>query len=458
MKISIFLFPVLFILPAIFGYYEQWFSLNKVQSVNLSIALLATYLWLTELIPLYVTGFIILFLELSWLLPVWTEPRPKPIVFLSCYFSDTILLFLGGFVISQAISRYRLDERLAKIVLSQSRGSSFRFLLGIGLVTGFLSFWMNNTATAAMMLGLVMPMMARFPESSSFRKGILLLVPFSANLGGIATPVGTLPNVIGIGYLKERGLDFGFLTWMGFAVPVALTSILILILLIYYFYAKPEKDETFKHFTIATESRIFSNAEWFSISIIVITIFAWMTSDFHGIANGTIALFPVIVFFGTKLLSLEEFRSLSWDVLVLMGGGIALGKAMEETGLAKHFITSFSLNEHSLMFLFLFFSFMSLILSCFLSNTSVANLMLPITLGLPQELILPAALGATIGASLAMPFPISTPPNALAFGYGGIKSWDMAKIGGLISIVAWMIFVCLGGGILHISSIVDFSF
>lgn len=449
---------ILLILPACFNLYAKWFNLTHIQEINLAIALLAAYLWISELIPLYVTGLLILFLELLWLLPSWGLGAPKPTIFLSCYFSETILLFLGGFVISQAISHYNLDQSLARFVIKQTRGSSILMILGLGMATGFLSCWMNNTATAAMMLGLVAPMMKNLSEVSHLRKSILFVVPFSANLGGIGTPVGTLPNVIGIGYMKDRGIEIGFLPWMAFAIPVCVVSILALSFLLYFFFLRNQTEES--GLLMAPEKSALKRGDHrsrISLAIILFTVIGWMTSDLHKISNGTVALFPVIMFFGFKLLSLDEFRSLSWDVLILMGGGIALGKALEETGLAKHMIESFSLDGQSSTFLFVFFSVMSLSLSCFLSNTSVANLVLPITMGLPQSAIFPSALGATIGASLAMPFPISTPPNALAFSYGGIRSIEMAKIGSLISIVSLLFFLTLGGGILYLMGWIDFS-
>jgi sodium-dependent dicarboxylate transporter 2/3/5 len=458
MKVHSILICLILILPSFFGTYQKWFHLNPVQEINFAIALLAAYLWITELLPLYVTGFLILFLELIWLIPAWGSGAPKPIVFLSCYFSETILLFLGGFVISQGISRYSLDQALARFVIKQTKGSSMLLLIGLSFATGFLSCWMNNTATAAMMLGLVAPMMKNLTEGSHLRKSILFVVPFSANLGGIGTPVGTLPNVIGISYMKERGVDIGFLPWMTFAIPVCIVSLLLLCLILYHFFLKGNAEESHQLTApIKESSKRINQQTLVSLCIIVITVFGWMTSDIHKISVGTIALFPVIAFFGFRLLSLEEFRSLSWDVLILMGGGIALGKALEETGLAKHMIESFSLDGQSSVFLFVFFTIMSLSLSCFLSNTSVANLLLPITMGLPQNVLLPSALGATVGASLAMPFPISTPPNALAFSYGGIRSMEMAKIGGLISIFATAVFLAIGGGILYLMGWVDFS-
>jgi sodium-dependent dicarboxylate transporter 2/3/5 len=458
MKFSSLLILSILMVPSLLGYYQLWFGLSAIQEINLAIGILASVLWLSELIPMFVTGFLVLFLELIWLIPSWGIGAPKPSVFISCFFSETILLFLGGFVISQAISNYRLDHTLARIVIKETKGSSVLLLVGLAFTTGFLSCWMNNTATTAMMLGLVVPMMKSLNEFSHLRKSILFVIPFSANLGGIGTPVGTLPNVIGIGYMKQKGIDIGFLPWMGFAIPVCFLCIASLCYLLYFFFLRNKPEEALQLFAPEkSEKEPADLKKQFSLFIIIITVLGWLTSDFHGISIGTIALFPVIVFFGLRLLSLEDFRSLSWDVLILMGGGIALGKAMEETGLAKHIIESFELDGMSSLSLFIFFSLMSLLLSCFLSNTSVANLILPITMGIPEHAILPSALGATIGASLAMPFPISTPPNALAFSYGGIKSSEMAKIGGLISFISLLIFLIVGGGILYFMNWVDFS-
>ncbi|TGN06478.1 SLC13 family permease [Leptospira ilyithenensis] len=458
MPIISFLISLILVLPAGFSFYQSWFGLTPVQEINLAIALLAVYLLLSEAVPLYVTGFLILFLELIWLLPNWGASTPKPIVFLSCYFSEAILLALGGFVISEAISHYKLNETLARFVIKNAIGSSLYLLLGLGFSTSFLSCWMNNTATTAMMLGLVFPIMKNLDLNSHLRKSVLFVIPFSANLGGIGTPVGTLPNVIGIGYMKEKGIDIGFLPWMAFAIPVFLISVLLLCGLLYWVFLRNKEEESGKLF-VPHMSEVSNSKMQYNICylIIGITIIGWMTSDLHKVSNGIIALIPIIAFFGLKLLELKHFRSLPWDVLILVGGGIALVKAMEETGLASQFVSVLSLGGKSSLSLFVAFSVISLGFSCFLSNNSVANLILPITMGLPAEVIFPAALGATIGASLAMSFPVSTPPNALAFSYGGIKSIEMAKIGGIISILALIVFLVVGGGILHFAGWVDFS-
>ncbi len=450
------LFFLLLFLAAYFGAFQIWFGLTGPQEVNLVIAVAVSFLWVTELVPLFVSGFLVLFLELIWLIPVWGDGAPKPIIFLSCFFSETILLFLGGFVVSAAISKFQLDKDIANFVIKKTAGSAFLLILSLGFVTAFLSSFMNNTATAAMMLGLVSSFMKTWPEDHHLRKSILFLIPFSANLGGVGTPIGTLPNVIGIGYLKERDLDFGFLSWMGFALPIVLVSILILCFLIYIIYLRKITPTTLE-WRILEDNNFHTNKEkWISFFIIGVTIVGWITYDLHKVSNGTVAIVPILCFFGFRMLSLNDFRSLPWEVLILMGGGIALGKAFEETGLASFFVSLFKLGDFGKYGLFVFFSFLSLALSCFLSNTSTANLILPITMGLPSDLVLPAALGATIGASLAMPLPISTPPNALAFSYGGITSKEMLKIGSQISLYAWIVLITLGAGLLYLMGIVEF--
>lgn len=450
------LFFLILFLASYFGAFQFWFGLTRPQEINLVIAVTVSFLWVTEFVPLFVTGFLVLFLELFWLIPFWGEGAPKPIVFLSCFFSETILLFLGGFVISAAISKFQLDRDIANFVIKKTAGSAFLLILSLGFVTAFLSCFMNNTATAAMMLGLVSSFMKTWTEDHPLRKSLLFLIPFSANLGGIGTPIGTLPNVIGIGYLKERGLDFGFLSWMGFALPIVFVSILILCLLIYFIYLRKMSTNSLE-LKIVEDSYFHSLKEkWISISVIGVTVLGWITYDLHKIPNGTVAIIPILCFFGFRMLTLHDFRSLPWEVLILMGGGIALGKAFEETGLASYFVNLFKLGDLGNYGLFVFFSLLSLSLSCFLSNTSTANLILPITMGLPSNLVLPAALGATIGASLAMPLPVSTPPNALAFSYGGITSREMLKIGSQISFYSWIVLVTIGAGLLYILGIVEF--
>lgn len=425
-----------------------WNQFTASQEITLILAVFACILWISEFIPLYATSFLLLFLELSWLLPELktTNPKMNAEVFLSPFFSDTILLFLGGFVISASANKYGLDLRLAKYFLGTRSYSNLGLLISIVTITSFISMWMNNTATASLMIGLVLPIAKSF-SNLSHQKGILLAVPFASNIGGIGTPVGTLPNAIAMEFLRGKGIIISFLDWMIYAVPLVFLLNLILIGIIYWFFFKKEGNQTESKSFILFESDprpSFSKLDFTILSIIILTIVLWLTSDFHKLSNGTIAIIPVVVFFSSKILNSTDFRNLSWDVLILMGGGISLGKCIEISGLGVALLSSFIIQDYAIYVVILIFTFATLCLSAVMSNTSVANLMIPIALALGVYFTDSLVVMVAISASLSMPLPISTPPNAILLAYGIINSREMLKPGLWMTLTAWALLVSFG--------------
>jgi sodium-dependent dicarboxylate transporter 2/3/5 len=305
---------------------------------------------------------------------------------------------------------------------------------------------MNNTATASLMIGLIMPVMKMVPKESH-RKGLLLAVPFASNIGGIGTPVGTLPNAIAMEYLRGLGSAPSFLDWMLYAVPLVLilNLLLCMLLFLFFFTGKNSQMGEIQNFIIPDSEKPRSKKiELFIISIILITIALWLSSDLHKISIGTVALIPVIFLFSTKILDMKDFKSLSWDVLILMGGGISLGKCIEVSSLGTALLAPFHADLYSVFTVLVFFSFATIILSAIMSNTSVANLMVPIAIGLGLLYQDGLVIFVAISASLSMPLPISTPPNAIAFSIGILKSKEMFIPGLCITLTAWGLLVSFG--------------
>ncbi|WCL48762.1 SLC13 family permease [Leptospira sp. GIMC2001] len=426
---------------------SQWFSITIPQEITIFILIVACVLWITEAIPLYATSFLILFIELTWLLPSLsaTHPNLKAEFFLAPFFSDTVLLFLGGFVISSAVALYGIDRILAQSIVGHFAKTPNRLMIAIVFTTSFLSLWMNNTATTSLMIGLVIPILDSLPEKSGWRKAIFLAIPFSSNVGGMGTPVGTLPNAIAVEYLNGIGMAPSFLNWMLFSIPVIVVVNGFLCLLLPFLFCRNEQVEQIK---LTTTSESLSKSEIkirsFIVFITLLTIVGWLTSDLHGFSNGTIALIPVLVFFSFRILKIHDFRSLAWDVLILMGGGISMGRAIEVSGLAKSLLASLNLGDSTFVALMIVFSAITLILSSVMSNTSTANLMIPLALGLtilqaPAIVILVA-----LTASVAMPLPVSTPPNAIAFGYGFVSARNMLVAGISMTLTGWVAIISLG--------------
>jgi len=416
--------------------------------IALVILIIAAIFWVTEIIPLFATSFLVLLLCLVWLLPGLTVENATvtKTTFLSPFFSDVILLFLGGFTLSAALHKYGLDERLARWMLSKTGDSIPRLLAGVMLITAVLSMWLSNTATAAMMLTLVLPIAQQIPDRRrSVRQAIVLAIPIAANVGGIGTPIGTPPNAIALQYLQKIGSAPTFTTWMIIGVPMMLLMLVCgWFVLITLFKARgtlessEEKPEPLPPLKLLSPTTLV-------IVIAGVTILGWVTSQWHGLSSGTVALFPVIGYFATQLLSSRDLKALSWDVLFLMGGGLCLGAAIATSGLADWVVSLLPVEGATIYAIMVIFALVGCCMSSVMSNTATANLMMPIILGLTlSEPLTPILLGVAFSCSMAMPLPISTPPNAMAFSSGELSVKDMVRPGLLLTIAGLILTFTLG--------------
>ena len=169
-----------------------------------------------------------------------------------------------------------------------------------------------------------------------------------------------------------------------------------------------------------------------------------MTGSWHGLSSGTVALIPVLTFFGLGLLTVEDFRGLSWDVLIVMGGGLCLGAVIGTSGLADWLVARLPIDGLNVFWLMVLFGTVACIMSAVMSNTATANLIMPIILGLSVEPLAPLLVGVAFCCSLAMPLPVSTPPNAMAFSSGEIRVSDMMKAGLTITVIGILLAFATG--------------
>ncbi len=419
----------LILLAAGVDLFHPLFGLNDAEEASLATLLIAALLWVTETIPLFATAFVIVFLQATLLIPA-LKATEHPLAFqalLSPFFSNIILLFLGGFVLSSAMHRYRLDQRLAHWLLARVEGNPKRLLLTMIGVSAFLSMWMSNTATAAMMFAIAAPIIVGL-EGAPFARGLALAIPFACNLGGMGTPIGTPPNAIVLSYLTKAGMPISFFGWMTLAVPVMLIGLVFLwrLLLVLYPAGSVVVD------CAVEEKGALSRRGWFVLAVFGVTCLGWMTSDLHGFPTGVVSLVPLILFFGLRVLSTQDFRTLSWDVLFMLGGGLTLGVGMSASGLATKIVGAIP-EETGFTVVLLSFAALAAVMSTFFSNTATANLIIPIVVSMGTETV---AMAVVVGmvCSSAMALPVSTPPNAIAYGSGAFSGRDMMKTGLIVTI------------------------
>lgn len=348
-----------------------------------------------------------------------------------------IILFLGGFMIAEAAVKYNFDKNLTRFLLKPFGTRPGPILIGLMAVTATLSAFMSNTATTAMMMTVIIPIMAQMSKGDRFKAALALSIPIAANIGGMATPIGTPPNAVVIAALQKQGIVISFTEWMALTLPL----VLIILGLAWFMLVKLFPSDI-KEFKVGSDAKFdkSSNAMVF-YGIFAVTLILWVTESLHGISSNIVAFLPIAGLTLTNALSVSDIRKLPWEVLWLVAGGLALGLYMDQTGLATYMVRSISWETFGGFAVIAMFALVAVVMSNFLSNTVTATLLMPLAVGIgilqgsgPLELI-ELALVIGVGTSMAMVLPISTPPNAIAMATGMVKTAEMAKTGLIIGVV-----------------------
>ena len=363
---------------------------------------------------------------------------------MAAFADPVIMLFLGGFVLAFAATKVGLDVQLAKVMLKPFGTNPKKVLLGVLLVIGTFSMFMSNTATAAMMLTFLTPVLATLPKDGGGRISLALAIPIAANIGGMGTPIGTPPNAIALGALQDAGYAITFAGWMLRMVPFVILMLVIawvLLMKLYPFKAKSIELKIEGQEVKATPFQKY--VVWVTFAL---TIILWIGEQWFKINSNIVAMIPFAVFSATGIMKAKHLEHINWAVLWMVAGGFALGTALNQTGLATNLINNIPFASWNSLVVMLVGGFICYFLSNFISNSASANLVVPILIvvgkamaGNPEFEALggvPAMIvGVAICASLAMCLPVSTPPNALAHSTGMITTKQMATVGIIIGVV-----------------------
>ena len=425
-------------------------GLNVVQQRMIAIFAFAALMWMFEIIPAWTTSVVIIVLMLLTIsnkgFGLFINNVNDGSVFIdytavmAAFANPIIMLFLGGFVLAIAATKVGLDVQLAKILLKPFGTNPKTVMLGILCVVAIFSMFMSNTATAAMMLAFLTPVLKSLPADGKGRIGLALAIPVAANIGGIGTPIGTPPNAIALGYLNDMGMGVTFMDWMLRMVPFVIVMILIawgLLLFLFPFKAKK------------IELKIEGGAKPGHHTIVVyvtfaLTILLWITEQWTGINSNIVALIPFAVFSATGVIDKKDLSEIEWSVLWMVAGGLALGVGLMKTGLASTLVNAIPFSSMSPFLVMVAAGVIGYLISNFLSHSSAANLLCPniavIGSALSVELepfggVRALLIGLAISTSVAMLLPISTPPNAIASSTGLVETKDMLKVGVVIGVV-----------------------
>ncbi|MBQ7941990.1 MAG: SLC13/DASS family transporter [Muribaculaceae bacterium] len=365
---------------------------------------------------------------------------------MACFADPIIMLFIGGFIIAIAATKTGLDVMLAKVMLKPFGTQSKYVLLGFITVTAVFSMFLSNTATAAMMLTFLAPVLKVLPADGKGKIGLALAIPVAANVGGMGTPIGTPPNAIALKYLNGAiedggmGLNIGFGEWMAFMIPFTLVLVFISWVLLLKLFP-------FKQKTITLEIKGEAKKDWRSIVVYItfaVTVLLWVLDKYTGVNSNVVAMLPVGVFCVIGVITRRDLEEISWGVLWMVAGGFALGVALNQTGLATTLINAIPFGQWSPLLVIIGSGLICYAMANFISHTATANLLVPIlavaggsmaTALAPLGGVTALLIGVAIASSLGMILPISTPPNAMAAATGLIEQKDMAKVGIIIGVV-----------------------
>lgn len=479
-RIGLFLGPIVFL--ALLLYPIQGLAVTAHNL--LAIIGLVLVFWLTEAIPIPVTAL------LGAVACVLFAVAPLNDIF-APFANPLVFLFIGSFILAESIIFNRLDRRFTYAIFSIEflQKSPARVLLAMGLVSTVLSMWISNTAATAMIFPIALGVLAVMkevtggPNTSDIRKysiAMMLIVAYGASVGGLATPIGTPPNLIGIGMIREfTGLKINFFDWMVFSMPITIAMFVAL-----FFILKERGDKSFDSSAVkafVAQKRIelgrWSIGEINTAIAFGIAVILWVAPSAAELAlgssaaitkflavrlnEGVVALFAACILFfmptsvrdRTFTISWSRAVKIDWGTILLFGGGLSLGSLMFSTGLAEYIgkgLTS-ATGATGLWTITAIATGMAIILSETTSNTASANMAIPVMIAIAKGAgvnPIPPALGACLGASFGFMLPVSTPPNAIVFSSGLVPILSMVKKGvifdvcGFILIMAGLYVMC----------------
>lgn len=476
--------------------FQNLFKLSPVDALQaaenslraLAILWAVIVLWLTEALPLPITALlpaiIAPFFSLLQVKQGSIQELPTSSI-LSNYASTIVFLFLGGFILAQALTRHSVEQRWANWLLSKEvfSKSPQRIVLGIMMITAFISMWVNNTASAAMIIPLAIGISKRIQDSctsagshlsSNFTTIAILSVAWSASIGGIGTLVGSAPNGIAVGNLKQAtGIVISFADWTMYGLPIML--LLLPFAWKMLFWLLPVKGFAMNDFSIVDKkvTEPTTPAQFRVVTIFVLTALLWICVPFlkdiplpllqttlKGFSEWSIPLICSVLFFvipqgnnsKQKLLEWSDVQSIDWGTLLLFGGGLALSTILFQTGTmevcANILIMNIGVVSESVLSVFfgLFVNFTTELTS----NIALTSIISPVAISIAKQLMFsvePILIIVAISASFSFMLPIGTPPNAIAYSTGKVPLSVMIKCGFLMNLIStivaciWILFV-----------------
>lgn len=468
--------PVLFFLMLFF----ELDSANPQVTRMAAIAILMSVWWISDAIPLYATA--LLPVVLYPLLGISSAKEIAPV-----YFNSVIFLFIGGFLIALSMEKWNLHKRIALFIIKSIGKSSSTIILGFMVAASFLSMWISNTATAIMMLPIGLAVITRIENiydekiTRNFTLSLMIAIAYACSIGGIATLVGTPPNlsftrIFEITFPGAESITFG--RWFLMGLPLTTVLLIISWLFLTKIVFPVSEQIRFDRSLVKKEYRQLGEMKYEEkvvLTVFITTAFLWIfRSDLNigffiipgwsgllpyseSIDDSTVAIFMSILLFlipaksnnseSVKIIDADIIRKLPWNIIILFGGGFALAKGFQESGLSLFIGSRFEmLSGINPLFIILGVCLVITFLTELTSNTATTEMILPIlaSVGVSMQINpLLIMIPATLSASCAFMMPVATPPNAIVFGSGRLKISDMARAGIALNIIGVIVISCM---------------
>jgi sodium-dependent dicarboxylate transporter 2/3/5 len=427
-----------FLLSFIFALAVTWLlkepAFTTTQVYVLFILFFAMALWFSEAVPPFAVSVLIIGYLVFMLGNEHLNPNEENIEkYVTTFASSIIWLMLGGFFLSTAMMKTKLDEALFRFTLRISGSNPRNLLIGLMTTTMIASMLMSNTASTAMVIASIMPLLNSLGQKVGLSKALLLGVPIAATTGGMGTIIGSPPNLIAVGALENIGISVSFLQWMIYGIPLmlALTSISCIVLIKKFIKDKTPISLEFLHSQQTESTHQEKTQRAIVLIIITATILLWLTTSFHGIKVGAVSAVPLVFLTLTGVLKSKDVQGLPWDTLLLVAGGLSLGMALQNSGLLEHYARQMQDLHFSPIALIFILAYMTMVFSNIMSNTATSTVLIPIGIAILTGFENQVALIIGLSASTALFLPVSTPPNAIAYSTGFLNITDF-RLGGIL--------------------------
>jgi len=386
-------------------------------------------LWLVEIVPLSVGGLLI-----PIVVVVFRVAEPK--VVLQPFFHPIIVLFFAGFLLAEGMRRTGVDRWIALNILRRSSLKPAYLMLTMMMLTAFLSLWMSNTASVAIIIPIALAVLARIPGEegrTGFRRALILGVAYAASMGGIGSAIGTPANILAMDFLNEyAGANLAFIDWFAYGLPIAILMVpIIWLFLILTFRVRTSSvQQHLSHQVYKQELKAMGRpdkAQRYVLVIFVIIMGLLLTERWHQVHASIVALGGVLFLFFVDVIKKDDLNNINWDALLTFGGGLAIGNILVATGVSDWIALHLTaLSQLPSMLIILLVASLTLLIGAFISNTACAAMLIPLAIPLANLLHIDPRLlvgVVAIASSIDFALVVGTPPTMMAYstGYFDVK-------------------------------------